>query len=349
MTKLYLFVLLITLGIFNVSAQEDIVTNVNRPSAILLDGDILYIAEWSGNKISKIDLSETNPTLETVIESVSKPAGLALAGNILYVSLQSGNKVVKYNLSDSSPTQEEVATGLVQPWGIALNGNDLYITEYEGDRVSKIDVTSGSTTVSPVIGGLNGPISFLLNGNDLYISEYLNDRVSRIDITSGTPTRETVAESIDKAWGMALFGDELFISSNNSTGKVVKADVSTPSTTTEDVVSANGPTDLTIYGNDLIIAEWSLTAKKISKFPISTLSTESNLFEEIRILPNPTLDYLKIFGLKEVQSYEVYNVMGKIVIQGDTQSSTDINVQSLSKGMYFLKLGGNKAFKFIKK
>ena len=74
----------------------------------------------------------------------------------------------------------------------------------------------------------------------------------------------------------------------------------------------------------------------------------NNLFS---LYPNPVVNVLK---LKldtnfENQFYSICNVEGKIVKQGVVNSKiTEINVENLSKGVYFIKLANYKSYKFIK-
>jgi hypothetical protein len=74
----------------------------------------------------------------------------------------------------------------------------------------------------------------------------------------------------------------------------------------------------------------------------------NNLFS---LYPNPVVDVLKLkldTNFKN-QSYSICNVDGKIIKQGVINNKiTDINVENLSKGVYFIKLANNKACKFIK-
>jgi hypothetical protein len=74
----------------------------------------------------------------------------------------------------------------------------------------------------------------------------------------------------------------------------------------------------------------------------------NNLFS---LYPNPVVNVLK---LKldtnfENQSYSICNVEGKIIKQGLINDKiTDINVEHLSKGVYYLKISGNSSINFIK-
>ncbi len=72
----------------------------------------------------------------------------------------------------------------------------------------------------------------------------------------------------------------------------------------------------------------------------------------IAIYPNPVKDILYIDGLQNYHSIEVIDITGRIVQQQTVSAGTgSINVHSLSKGNYILKLNsntGNQTLKFIK-
>ena len=68
------------------------------------------------------------------------------------------------------------------------------------------------------------------------------------------------------------------------------------------------------------------------------------------VYPNPTTNQLRItnYELRDGMGYSIYSVMGQKVLHGKLQDETTIiNVESLAKGMYFLKIDG-KTMKIIK-
>jgi hypothetical protein len=84
----------------------------------------------------------------------------------------------------------------------------------------------------------------------------------------------------------------------------------------------------------------------------SNLGIEQQSYNKLfSLYPNPVVNILKL-KLEtnfENQSYSICNVDGKIIKQGVINNKiTDINVENLSKGVYFIKLANNKSYKFIK-
>ncbi|GAA3634647.1 T9SS type A sorting domain-containing protein [Flavivirga jejuensis] len=68
-----------------------------------LNGNILYIADYFGQKISKIDITETLPIIPTTVVTTglvdTEPYGIVLNGNDLYMSQPISSKISKFNLS----------------------------------------------------------------------------------------------------------------------------------------------------------------------------------------------------------------------------------------------------------
>ena len=83
----------------------------------------------------------------------------------------------------------------------------------------------------------------------------------------------------------------------------------------------------------LLLRKQSLPRKQIKQMFIAT--------------QNPAIDMLNIGGVDEVTSIAIYNMYGKKLIENI--NSSFINVDSLPKGMYMVRINGNKTLTFIKK
>ncbi|MCX6231927.1 MAG: T9SS type A sorting domain-containing protein [Bacteroidetes bacterium] len=75
---------------------------------------------------------------------------------------------------------------------------------------------------------------------------------------------------------------------------------------------------------------------------------------EITIFPNPAIDYITIQGLSSTVNYiQITDAYGKIVKQSNFSSSSKINLENISKGLYCILLYENnkllKSIKFLKK
>jgi len=71
----------------------------------------------------------------------------------------------------------------------------------------------------------------------------------------------------------------------------------------------------------------------------------------VRVYPNPATTQLYVdINSQEKADYVIYNIIGQIIMQGKLQELSIINVESLSNGIYYLKISGseNVTLKFVK-
>lgn len=71
----------------------------------------------------------------------------------------------------------------------------------------------------------------------------------------------------------------------------------------------------------------------------------------VSLFPNPVNSYLNIKSNTAIDNYTIYNVLGKQILQSNSDSGKEINVEGLTSGMYFINIvSGNKrsTLKFIK-
>lgn len=95
------------------------------------------------------------------------------------------------------------------------------------------------------------------------------------------------------------------------------------------------------YENQMI-TKGSTVAKDTSILAAHDLNKK-----EIRIYPNPVKDEISIEGITKEESYQIYAIDGGVVKSGLLSSKNSISVNTLPKGIYFLKMAG-KNMKFIK-
>lgn len=140
MKQFYILILLISSGFLNAQVT-DVVTGLNTPVGLVLNGNDLYIAEIGGNRILKIDITANTLTATEVVTGLNGPIGLELNGNDLYIA-EAGGKISKMDITATTPTATDVLKGLNRPAGLQLNGNDLYIAEANGNKISKFNLPS---------------------------------------------------------------------------------------------------------------------------------------------------------------------------------------------------------------
>jgi len=81
------------------------------------------------------------------------------------------------------------------------------------------------------------------------------------------------------------------------------------------------------------------------------LSLNQNKLITVKVYPNPAVNFLRIDSDFEVDSYQIYDALGKIIQQGIIENKM-IDISNLINRLYFLKFKKNtnvvKTFKFIK-
>ena len=83
MKQIYILaIFILSINKINAQLNDVVTTGLNTPNGIIFNGNDLYIAEYNGNKISKIDITATNPTVTDVI-AVNSAYGIILNGNDL--------------------------------------------------------------------------------------------------------------------------------------------------------------------------------------------------------------------------------------------------------------------------
>lgn len=83
----------------------------------------------------------------------------------------------------------------------------------------------------------------------------------------------------------------------------------------------------------------------------SGIARENESHHQLSIYPNPTSDKLYIATSVEIKNYQLCDAFGRVVSEGLITESRNINVSTISTGVYFLKLETNsevQVLKFIK-
>ncbi|MFK7748274.1 MAG: T9SS type A sorting domain-containing protein [Kordia sp.] len=79
-----------------------------------------------------------------------------------------------------------------------------------------------------------------------------------------------------------------------------------------------------------------------------TLSTSENELINVSIYPNPTSNTLHIKGIPQIETVEIYSILGK-KIEVSITNSTTVDVSTLTNGIYFLKVVDTQNRTVIKK
>ena len=106
----------------------------------------------------------------------------------------------------------------------------------------------------------------------------------------------------------------------------------------------------TILENDKTLADQNIQKEStIHIFQASLgISNKIEINTELKVFPNPYAVYLTVSGLTEDKNYTIYNLAGNITKRGTIGNQGNINIQSFTNGVYFLKFENGSALKFVK-
>lgn len=146
--------------------------------------DKVYISDYGGNKIVKMDKDGSN--LTTLTTNVSEPIGLAFdnSGNLL-VAEYGGHRIKKV---DSGGNTTLIKGGLGQLTGIVVDShNKIFVIDYSYGKIYKMDADgSNSAVFATVLKGSSAVTSSLIGlgidaSDNLYLSDQRNARILKID------------------------------------------------------------------------------------------------------------------------------------------------------------------------
>ncbi len=81
----------------------------------------------------------------------------------------------------------------------------------------------------------------------------------------------------------------------------------------------------------------------------SSLSVDKLPFNKIKVLTNPTYDYIRISGLSQELSYKIYDVLGSVISTGIISNQSEIDIRNFESGLYILKFENGSTVKFVKR
>lgn len=95
---------------------------------------------------------------------------------------------------------------------------------------------------------------------------------------------------------------------------------------------------------------WDITPSAYTaNVDCATLSTNTFFLDnKTKIYPNPSNGIIKVIGFKINETYSIYNILGNKVLEGKITNNKTIDINVLSKGMYFLKVVNKIPVKFLK-
>lgn len=343
MKKLYTLLGTTFLFISGFSQVETVVSGLEGPWGLALDGTTLYIAERNGGKISQLDL--TAPELGTTdfLTGIINPSDITLGDGKLYIGEREGTDILEVDLS--SPSPEVVTTADNYITGLELVGDDLYYCRNLGDSVYIADVSGGiPTSNTGFVGGLDGPYGIAVYGTDMYIADDNAGKVMKVDMTASTPVTEDF-KTYTAPNGLLVDGDFLYVADYSaSAGAIYQINLVTDNVELL-ALSLSGPLAFAVYNGGLYFSEF--TGDKISKLSIG-LGVDDLENENASVYPNPSSNEVYIIGMDEGAAYTIYSLTGEVVSVGTISQEGQIDIQHLSKGTYSIHFEGTKSVQFVK-
>ncbi|MCB9344625.1 MAG: T9SS type A sorting domain-containing protein [Lewinellaceae bacterium] len=266
MCKKLTLIFIFTCTAWLASAQlVDVATGLDFPIDMALYGNDLYITENVSGELSKIDISQPMPIVNTELSGLSKIAGLYLDGDILYCTQLNSGIVSKIDLTQTPLMAEEVIDLQTEAIDLIIIGDEMFITTGSGGTIVKINITQANPTPTTVATGMDYPSGIINKSNVLYIAEFQGNRVSKVNLDAATPSPELVISGLNNPAGVTINGNFLYIA---HTSNVSRIDINQTSPTLENVVTGLSDARLVTFdGLNMYIAESG--SGKVSKLEIA--------------------------------------------------------------------------------
>jgi hypothetical protein len=92
-------------------------------------------------------------------------------------------------------------------------------------------------------------------------------------------------------------------------------------------------------GNGILFFDFNEVATKIENKGVENI---------VKVAPNPAQEFIYLLGKNyQNQTATIYDAVGKVVLRSIINSNQSIDVNSLSKGIYFVEVAGQRV-KFVK-
>lgn len=302
-TLLFLFTLITTI----VSAQTLVLDNLQNPGGIQIINNYLYYTEKLGpgqGKVSRIDITQSNPTIEVVYQGFNAPVHTAVRNSELYVLELSGG-LYKLDLTQTNPTPEfmlDTATGSNRGVDLLIIDNFIYIPLYDDGKIVKVNLDdSFPTTSQDVITNLNYPHSLANNGNTIYFTVraaggYM--KLVSVDLDDTNLTQTIIENDLGTALGILFYDNKIFCVEMNSNFKRISEIDLTGSFPTHSTSHINGlystDADLFLEGNTFYVPTHINPGGMITKYVSNTLTNNDFLIDTVNIYPNPAKNSVQI-------------------------------------------------------
>ena len=242
------------------SSNPSFITGLNLPVGLVINNNILYVANALAATIATYDATTGDPLHTDFITNVPLPYGLAIYNGILYVTEFSSNIIATYDaINGGAPLNASFITGLTNPGWLAISNGVLYVSNSLGTTVGKYDATNGDTLDVSFISGLSQPTGLAISNNILYVTVYNNSTtgggtIGTYHLDTGEPINTSFITGLTTPLGLAISNNNLYVANANdnnigqynaTTGETINASFIT--------TTLNAPTGLAISNNNLYV------------------------------------------------------------------------------------------------
>ena len=226
----------------------------NRPQGIVVDGEVLYVADTGNDQIRAVDF-EMRAVHTLDVSNLKSPWDLALKTGILIVAMAGPHQVWVIDLLHDraypyAGTGEETRrdgavheAAFAQPSGVALDGNTLYVADAESNTIRSVALPP-QNAVTTLAGGdlfdfgdedgtgdgarLQHPLGVAVHDGRVIIADTYNHRIKMLDPASrkvstiagtGAPGHADGAASraqFHEPGGVSVAGDTVFVADTNN-------------------------------------------------------------------------------------------------------------------------------------
>ena len=242
---------------------------------------------------------------------------------------------------------------LVDSYGDGWNGNQLVVSFSDGTPTQNLTISSGSSAIYTIeigrgvhvtLSWINGQYSYECsftvkyeNGDQIYSGgadvnfEFDCDCNGSTPVGTYSPVENLQAEAtntnVTLTWNAPEGAINYIISRNG-----IEIGQTTETTYTDQLVNNDG------FYTYCVVAEYTDGFSVPECVIVEFYDAINEVETEFAIYPNPVNNTLFINGGNAEYSYEMYNGMGQKVASGNATGNTQISVNDMMKGVYFLRL-----------
>ena len=311
---------------------------VSNPRNITVTGNANYKALFYLNSTPQytITVVANDPSLGTVTGSGTYPEGSIVEisatpnSDALFTGWNDGNTE---NPRSIEVTQDMVYTAMfnkIETYTITVRPeNPLLGTTYgSGEYPLNQVVNIGATPTLGFYfsgwqdGDMNNPRTITVTGDAEYIASFSQDPVLTYNITV----------LYDESQGFIL-----------GAGTYSAGSIATIAAIPADGYIFLKWSDDTNYNPKEIFVDHDIVLAAFFEFA----SVDENGMERLHLYPNPANDKIHLEGLEGQHEIQIYNIYGMMVKTININGDSEININDLSSGLYFLNVNGH-AIKFMK-